>query len=122
MKPGYPTGRVAAPSRRGVVAGVVALACLPARAQPRDGRTRSFTILHTNDLHGRPLPFAVAPGDATAQTGDPGREPSTFDRSGRIGGFAALAGAIAARRRASAPTTCCSSTAATRSPTTSSAT
>lgn len=56
--------------------------------------SRQITILHTNDMHGRHVPFHVAPGDATAQTGDPGRSPSSFDRSGRIGGFEYLAGAI----------------------------
>lgn len=52
---------------------------------------RQVTILHTNDSHGRYQSFHVEPGDATSQTGDPGREPSTFTRSGRVGGFARLA-------------------------------
>ena len=56
--------------------------------------SHQITILHTNDMHGRHSPFHVAPGDATAQTGDPGRAPSSFDRSGYIGGFEYLAGAI----------------------------
>lgn len=64
---------------------------------------RQITILHTNDMHGRHAPFAVAPGDATAQTGDPGRSPSSFDRTGRIGGFAYLAGAIAEVRQRQGP-------------------
>jgi 5'-nucleotidase/UDP-sugar diphosphatase len=55
---------------------------------------RQFTILHTNDMHGRHAPFHVAPGDATAQTGDPGRDPTQFDRAGMVGGFAYLAGAV----------------------------
>lgn len=59
---------------------------------------RQITILHTNDMHGRHTPFHVAPGDATAQTGDPGRSPSSFDRAGRIGGFEYLAGAVRAIR------------------------
>lgn len=52
------------------------------------------TILFTNDFHGRHLPFTVSPGNATAQTGDPGRSEQSFDRSGRVGGFAALATAV----------------------------
>lgn len=64
------------------------------------GGTRTATILHTNDFHGRHLPFEVVAGDATAQTGDPGREPSGFERTGRIGGFPALATMIAQRRAA----------------------
>jgi 2',3'-cyclic-nucleotide 2'-phosphodiesterase (5'-nucleotidase family) len=39
-------------------------------------------------------------GDATSQTGDPGRAPSAFDRQGRIGGFPALVTMIAKRRAA----------------------
>ncbi|GAB3319135.1 bifunctional UDP-sugar hydrolase/5'-nucleotidase [Hymenobacter humi] len=58
----------------------------------------SFTILHTNDIHGRHQPFAVAPGNATAQTGDPGRPPSSFELAGTVGGFAHLATAIARAR------------------------
>ncbi|MBT9395096.1 bifunctional metallophosphatase/5'-nucleotidase [Hymenobacter sp. NST-14] len=54
----------------------------------------SFTILHTNDIHGRHRPFAVSPGNATAQTGDPGRSPSSFERAGQVGGFAHLATAV----------------------------
>ncbi|MBF9144426.1 bifunctional metallophosphatase/5'-nucleotidase [Hymenobacter properus] len=54
----------------------------------------SFTILHTNDIHGRHRPFAVAPGNATAQTGDAGRLPSSFEHAGTVGGFAHLATAI----------------------------
>lgn len=57
-----------------------------------------ITLLHTNDAHGRYLPFAVAPGDATAQTGDPGREPASFERTGIVGGIAHLATAIDAIR------------------------
>ena len=38
--------------------------------------TGVFTILHTNDIHGRHRPFGVAPGNATAQTGDVGCPPS----------------------------------------------
>lgn len=78
----------------------MALAAGSASAQPRDERARSVTILHTNDFHGRHAAFDVAPGDATAQTGDQGRDHVEFDRAGRIGGFPALATAIAERRRA----------------------
>lgn len=55
---------------------------------------RQITILHTNDMHGRHTPFHVSTGDATAQTGDPGRSASSFDRAGSIGGFEYLAAAI----------------------------
>lgn len=60
----------------------------------------TFTILHTNDIHGRHRPFAVAPGNATAQTGDAGRSPSSFERAGQVGGFAHLATAIGRVRQA----------------------
>lgn len=63
-----------------------------ALAAPGD---RTITILHTNDMHGRHAAFHVAPGDATAQTGEP---PENFARSGMIGGFAHLAGAVRAVR------------------------
>lgn len=69
-----------------------------ARAQAATELTRSVTILHTNDFHGRHTAFEVMPGNATAQTGDPGRDPVTFDRAKRIGGFPALAAAIGERR------------------------
>lgn len=54
----------------------------------------SITLLHTNDFHGRALPFEAAPGSATSQTGDPGRAPAQFQRAGTIGGIAWLAGAV----------------------------
>lgn len=63
-------------------------------AMPADAEDRAFTILHTNDMHGRHAPFHVAPGDATAQTGDPGRAPAEFDRAAMIGGFQYLAGKV----------------------------
>lgn len=72
---------------------LVGLAAVPGLAAER-----SITILHTNDMHGRHVPFHVAPGSATAQTGDPGREPAHFDRFGDVGGFAYLAGAVNAVR------------------------
>lgn len=69
------------------------------RAQETGGQ-RSFTILHTNDIHGRHVPFEAAPGNATSHTGDPGGNGTSFERAGRIGGFAALAAAIKAQRDA----------------------
>lgn len=60
---------------------------------------RRITILHTNDMHGRHAPIEVAPGNATAQTGDPGRPPSEFDRAGRIGGFATIASIVRKTRK-----------------------
>lgn len=61
---------------------------------------RQITILHTNDMHGRHLPVRVGPGNATAQTGDPGRSEQSYGREGMIGGFAHLAGAVEAVRQA----------------------
>ena len=63
-----------------------------------DFARRSVTILHTNDFHGRHLPIVVAPGSATAQTGDSGERLETFDRSGEVGGFAAIAAIVTAVR------------------------
>lgn len=62
-----------------------------------------ITLLHSNDPHGRYAPFDVEPGSATAQTGDPGREPSSFERAGKIGGMSRLvtaANAVRAQRGA----------------------
>lgn len=87
------------PTRRDVLIAGLALSTTPAMAQPASGR-RTFTILHTNDRHGRHLPFDVSGGNATAQTGDHGREHQEFSRSGRIGGFGQLATALARRRAA----------------------
>lgn len=67
-----------------------------AAASPASG---TFTILHTNDIHGRHRPFEVAPGNATAQTGDVGRSASSFERTGAVGGFAHLATAVARVRQ-----------------------
>lgn len=53
----------------------------------------TIIVLHTNDFHGRYLPF-VAEGDATSQIADPGRKPVTIEGQGRIGGFAYLATAL----------------------------
>lgn len=68
-------------------------------AAPAMAQERTFTILHTNDIHGRHVPFDVAPGDATAQTGDPGRAPAEFDRAATVGGFQYLAGKVGEIRR-----------------------
>ncbi|MFP5406578.1 MAG: metallophosphoesterase, partial [Gammaproteobacteria bacterium] len=68
-----------------------------------DAVARSVTLLYTNDFHGRYVPFAVEPGNATAQTGDPGRSPQSFEHAGRVGGFAALATAIERIRQARGP-------------------
>lgn len=58
-----------------------------------------ITFLHSNDPHGRYVPILVAPGDATSQTGDPGRSPSSFDKTGEIGGISRLV-TVAKRIRA----------------------
>src|SRR3546814_13755309 len=59
----------------------------------------TITILHTNDIHGRHAPFEAAPGDATSQTGDPGRSPAQFDHAGMVGGFQYLAGKVGEIRK-----------------------
>ncbi|HWE43700.1 MAG TPA: bifunctional UDP-sugar hydrolase/5'-nucleotidase [Gemmatimonadaceae bacterium] len=59
----------------------------------------TFTILHTNDIHGDLREFVVDTGDATAQTGDPGRPYQQYPRAGTIGGFARVAGAVERIRR-----------------------
>ncbi|MEO8624962.1 MAG: metallophosphoesterase, partial [bacterium] len=58
----------------------------------------TFTILHTNDIHGDLQEFVVDTGDATAQTGDSGRPYQEYPRHGTIGGFARLATAVARAR------------------------
>lgn len=65
----------------------LAIGSILARAH---GAETEITLLHSNDPHGRYVPFEVAPGDATSQTGDPGREPSSFERTGNIGGMSRL--------------------------------
>ena len=90
-------------SRREILAGALVLAAGSARAQAPNDRVQGVTVLHTNDFHGRYVAYEVAPGDATAQTGDYGRDHIEFDRAGRIGGFPALATAIAERRRTLGP-------------------
>lgn len=58
------------------------------------GASGSFTILHTNDIHGTLREFVVDTGDATSQTGDRGRTYQEYPRAGTIGGFARLATAV----------------------------
>ena len=60
----------------------------------------TFTILHTNDIHGDLQEFVVDTGDATAQTGDRGRPYQEYERRGVIGGFARLATAVGQARAA----------------------
>ena len=57
----------------------------------RPSRDRFVTLLYANDFHGRYRGITVEPGDATSQTGDPGRDWVEFERSGEIGGLARLA-------------------------------
>ena len=55
----------------------------------------TVTVLHTNDMHGAYMPFRATTDNATAQTGDPGRDTLiTFGKEAEIGGFAYLASAI----------------------------
>jgi len=79
---------------RHIIAALTVFLATPAVAQDR-----TITILHTNDIHGRHVPFHVAPGDATAQTGDPGRAPAQFDRAAMIGGLQYWAGKVNESRR-----------------------
>lgn len=81
---------------KSLLAGLTMAAALSACST---SEVRQITILHTNDIHGRHLPVQVEPGNATAQTGDPGRSEQSFGREGMIGGFAHLAGAIQTVRR-----------------------
>ncbi len=79
-------------------------ACTSGPVAGQSGAARTLTIAHVNDTHGRHRPFQVEPGNATAQTGDPGRGEVSFARRGQVGGYAALATAVKglrARRGAS---------------------
>ena len=67
------------------------------------GASGSFTILHTNDIHGDLNEFVVDTGDATAQTGDPGRSYQQYLRAGVIGGFARVATAVTQIRASQPP-------------------
>lgn len=69
---------------------VLSLALALMAASPARAADTEITFLHANDPHGRYLPIHVAPGDATSQTGDPGRSPSGFSRTGDIGGISRL--------------------------------
>ncbi|MDX5421967.1 MAG: metallophosphatase, partial [Hymenobacteraceae bacterium] len=54
-----------------------------------------ITILHTNDMHGSYMPFKAVTDNATAQTGDPGRDTLiNFSKEAEIGGYAYMASAI----------------------------
>ncbi|MEP6690214.1 MAG: bifunctional UDP-sugar hydrolase/5'-nucleotidase [Gemmatimonadaceae bacterium] len=59
----------------------------------------TFTILHTNDMHGSLSEFLVDTGDATSQTGDRGRSYQEYPRLGVIGGFARIAAAVSGIRQ-----------------------
>ncbi len=72
---------------------IAALAACTTRQPPARGNV-TVTLAHINDTHGRYLPIAVSPGNATAQTGDPGREEQSFSRAGTVGGYAVLAAAL----------------------------
>lgn len=66
-----------------------------ATSEMRDERQKTISILHTNDMHGSYMPFLTTTDNATAQTGDKGRDTLiTFKREANIGGFAYLATAI----------------------------
>lgn len=73
------------------IAATVAACTTGAPAAPG---ARTVTLAHVNDTHGRHLPMLVAPGNATAQTGDPGRKEQSFARAGSVGGYASLATAL----------------------------
>ena len=97
-----PRRRAACAAALGLLA--AALGCRATRGPARPAASGStFTILHTNDMHGRHLPFAAAPGNATAQTGDPGRSFQQYARAGTVGGVARLATAVSEIRRARGP-------------------
>ena len=70
--------------------------CPSSEAEETSETSRStvVTILHTCDFHGRHIPFAVVPEDATSQTGNPQQPDNQFQGEGRIGGFEALAAAV----------------------------
>ena len=65
-----------------------------AHAVPATIAPKTFTILHTNDIHGDIREFVVDTGDATSQTGDPGRAFQQYGSAGTIGGLARLATAV----------------------------
>lgn len=78
-----------------VMAGLMSLSAIADTAAAQAGGSGTFTILHTNDFHGRHTPFHAVDGDATSQAEDPGEKDSyTFSRAGRVGGMAHLATAV----------------------------
>lgn len=81
---------------------IAALEACTTRPLPVGGETL-VTLAHVNDTHGRHLPMRVSPGNATAQTGDPGREEQSFSRAGTVGGYAALATALRQLRQRVGP-------------------
>ncbi|MHB9155772.1 MAG: bifunctional metallophosphatase/5'-nucleotidase, partial [Endomicrobiales bacterium] len=66
-------------------------------AQDRAGRSGSFTLLHTNDFHGRCMPFEATPPAAAQLSARPGEK--GFSRRGKLGGLACLASMIKAVRQ-----------------------
>ena len=78
---------------RVLIASCLLAACSRAHSTSR-GPSGTFRILHTNDIHGDLSEFRVDTGDATAQTGDPGRSHQEYLRAGVIGGFPRLATAV----------------------------
>ena len=87
-----------------LIVATIAVAILGSAATRRTSLAAgSFTVLHTNDIHGDLSEFLVDTGDATAQTGDRGRAYQEYHRRGTIGGVARLATAIERVRRAHAP-------------------
>ena len=88
----HPGGK---PALIGLAAGLLLALAGPLAAQTvPEGASGTFTILHTNDIHGRYMPFHVERGNATAQTGDRARSYQEYAHTGEVGGFAHLAGAI----------------------------
>ncbi|WP_166805090.1 bifunctional metallophosphatase/5'-nucleotidase [Nitrosococcus wardiae] len=79
------------------IGGCVVLVMSLVLFSPKTLSTR-LTILYTNDFHGRYIPIEVAPGSATSQTGDPGGRAISFDRTGKIGGFAYLSTLVQERQ------------------------
>lgn len=60
-----------------------------------EGDHKTITLLHTNDMHGSYMPFRTTVDNATAQTGDAGRDTLiTFVKEAEIGGFAYLSAAV----------------------------
>ncbi|GJL70572.1 MAG: multifunctional 2',3'-cyclic-nucleotide 2'-phosphodiesterase/5'-nucleotidase/3'-nucleotidase [Nitrospirales bacterium] len=62
--------------------------------------SKEFTLVHTNDFHGRYYPIEVASDNVTAQTRGPGEGAPGITRSGRAGGFACQATVLRQLREA----------------------